>query len=177
MPRPGVIRYPPATLAAMLRTLIGACLLALAAGTSLAREMETQVPLRLADTGGLYVTGYLDEGVEVEFLVDTGAGLAAISRTLLERLDPGGRLEPLRRSVARLANGRRQVVDVYRLEHLRVGAGCELGPVEVAVMARSDRNILGLGALRHAAPFGFSFGPPTLRLTGCRSGDGARDAS
>lgn len=144
----------------------------LTGGELRADDMDAPIPLRQAASGGLYVTGRLAPDVQAEFLVDTGSGLVTISRSLMRQLDPEQRLEPVRRSAARLANGALQVIEVYRLEQLRIGAGCDLGPVEVAVLERDGRNILGLGALSHGAPFGFRFSPPTLLLSGCDTGGG-----
>ena len=66
-----------------------------------------------------------------------------------------------------------QVIDVALADRgLLVGQvvdseGAVQPDVEVAVLPRETRPILGLSALRQASPFRFSVEPPTLELTGC----------
>lgn len=141
--------------------------LAGAAGTS-AAETGVAVPMERAPSGNYYVHGVVEAGVEADFLVDTGSGLVTFSRSLFRSV-PGSRdLRSVRRVAARLADGRTHVVDVYELPHLRLGDGCDLGPVEVAVLAGEGANILGMSALGHAAPFSFHTEPPALVLGHCR---------
>ncbi len=80
-----------------------------------------------------------------------------------------GNFLKVRSVAARLANGRAQVLDVYMIEHFLLGSDCDLGPIEVAIVPRGDRNLLGINALNQAAPFGFSIEPPALGLSRCPS--------
>lgn len=124
-----------------------------------------QVPLQATGAGSFSVTGTLG-GVKGEFLLDTGASMITVSRDFLDSM-LGRKPEPARRVAARLASGRVEAVEVYRFERLQLGESCELGPVEVAVMPRGGRNLLGMSALMSAAPFAVSASPPSLALSRC----------
>jgi hypothetical protein len=58
-------------------------------------------------------------------------------------------------------------VNVYRIDNFRLGDRCELGPIEVAVMANDGRNILGMSTLAKTAPFGVHADPPALAVSVC----------
>jgi hypothetical protein len=66
-----------------------------------------------------------------------------------------------------MADGSETVVSVYRLATLKLGNNCIIQDVEAAVMPGATPNILGLNALKKAAPFSMSLSPPTLTLAGC----------
>ncbi|MGE0484070.1 MAG: TIGR02281 family clan AA aspartic protease [Gammaproteobacteria bacterium] len=135
-----------------------------------AAEFDTRVPLERAASGNFYVEGVLNANVRSKFLVDTGSGLVTITEDLLDALNADGRVERAGRVAARLANGKVQAVQLYRVEHFRVGASCELGPVDVAVMPGRGANILGLNVLARAAPFAVHVEPPALTLSDCALG-------
>ena len=69
-----------------------------------------------------------------------------------------------------MADGSETVVPVYRLASLKLGDGCIIRDVEAAVMPGTTTNILGLSALKKAAPFTLSLTPPALALTNCNNG-------
>jgi hypothetical protein len=52
---------------------------------------------------------------------------------------------------------------------LRLGEHCWVHDVEVAVLDKGTRAILGMDVLSRLAPFTFSTVPPQLGLSGCRS--------
>lgn len=153
-------------------TRVSVTLAALLALTSVqADESSYSIPLHQAESGGLYVEGELNGALTTEFLVDTGSGFVVISQGTLRKLRRAGKVERVRKVAASLADGKRRVVEVYRLDRLELGTGCELGPVEVAVIPGADRNIIGLNALRKAAPFTIGLAPPSLTLSGCSQAD------
>lgn len=125
-----------------------------------------EVPLQPTAAGSFTVTGTLG-GVEGEFLLDTGASMITVSSEFFDEMEARQALEPSRRMAARLASGRVEAVDIYRIEALQLGENCQVGPVEVAVMPRGGRNLLGMSVLMQAAPFAVSASPPALALSRC----------
>ncbi len=117
-----------------------------------------------------YVAGALEGVGAMEFMVDTGSGYLTINETTLEALKREDRARYLRDLRGVLADGSELVVPVYQLETLVIGGRCELHNVEAAVFPGKTRQILGLSALKKAAPFIFSFDPPNLVLSNCPSG-------
>lgn len=126
------------------------------------------VPLAESGAGSYSVMGTLG-GVEVEFLLDTGASMVTVSAPLFDRIQELGAAVKVRRVGARLASGKVEAMDVYQVDRLLLGEGCDLGPVEVAVLKRGGRNLLGMNALQQAAPFAISTTPPVLGLSQCGS--------
>ncbi|MEQ8516623.1 MAG: hypothetical protein RIC38_13525, partial [Chromatocurvus sp.] len=89
---------------------------------------------------------------------------------LFKALRAESAVREVRRVAARLANGKLKPVTVYEVEHFVIGDGCDVGPVEVAVLEGAGRNLLGLSALTRAAPFAIHTSPPALALSGCSLG-------
>ena len=124
------------------------------------------VPLEQSSSGSLVVAGNLG-GVDDEFLLDTGANLVTINDALFKQLKARNSVTKVREIGGRLASGRIEVLPVYRVSEFRLGANCNLGPVEVAVLKKGGRNLLGMNALQNAAPFAISTSPPNLGLARC----------
>ncbi|MEQ8663469.1 MAG: retroviral-like aspartic protease family protein [Gammaproteobacteria bacterium] len=153
---------------ARIRDTFAAVLLALCAGTTAtAADFDTEVPLTRATSGNFYIEGELNGNVSASFLVDTGSGLLTVSADLLAELERHGKVTRSGRMAARLANGRLQAVNLYRVERFVLGGHCDLGAVEVAVMPGARTNILGLNVLQRAAPFAVHVSPPKLALSAC----------
>jgi predicted aspartyl protease len=113
----------------------------------------------------------------VELMVDTGSGYMTINEetlAVLQRRDAATYVKQLR---GVLADGSELTVPVYRIARIRLGPECWLADVEAAVFPRDSRQILGLSALRRAAPFIFSVDPPALTLSRCRAGDETRGSA
>ncbi|MEQ8233627.1 MAG: retroviral-like aspartic protease family protein [Gammaproteobacteria bacterium] len=132
-----------------------------------AADFDIEVPLSRADSGNFYVEGELNGNVSASFLVDTGSGLLTVSAELLDELERHGKVTRSGRMAARLANGRLQAVNLYRVERFVLGGHCDLGAVDVAVMPGARTNILGLNILQRAAPFAVHVTPPKLALSAC----------
>ncbi len=145
-------------------TLFVLALTSLAAG---AADFDTEVPMTRAKSGNFYIEGQLNGSVAASFLVDTGSGLVTVSSDVLDELERHGKVTRSGRMAARLANGRLQAVNLYRVERFVLGGHCDLGAVDVAVMPGSDSNILGLNVLQRAAPFAMHVTPPKLALSAC----------
>jgi predicted aspartyl protease len=124
------------------------------------------VNLDQSASGSLTLTGKFD-GIEDTFLLDTGANMITVSRDLFQKLRKLDGTVKVRQVGARLANGKLNLIDVYRVEHFSIGNNCELGPVEVAVMQQGGRNLLGMNALAVAAPFAVFTSPPSLAVSHC----------
>lgn len=137
--------------------------------TAAALDFDQQVPLVTSPGGSFYVTSSV-AGIEAEFLVDTGAGYVTLDSQLFRALLAESAVREVRRVAARLANGKLKPVTVYEVEHFVIGEGCDVGPVEVAVLEGAGRNLLGLSALTRAAPFAIHTSPPALALSGCGLG-------
>lgn len=118
-------------------------------------------------SGTLYLKGTA-AGIEAEFLLDTGAGLVTLNEATFATLRKKSGVKQVRQVGARMANGKIQLMNVYEVEQFSIG-NCELGPLEVAVMAGKGRNLLGLSALAAAAPFSIQLSPPVLSLSGCQA--------
>lgn len=145
------------------------CLAMLAPLAAVALDFDHQVPLLTSPGGSFYVNSSV-AGIEAEFLVDTGAGYVTLGSELFRALRAESAVREVRRVAARLANGKLKPVTVYEVEHFVIGDGCDVGPVEVAVLEGAGRNLLGLSALTRAAPFAIHTSPPALLLSGCTLG-------
>ncbi|MCB1670375.1 MAG: retropepsin-like aspartic protease [Gammaproteobacteria bacterium] len=124
------------------------------------------VPLNQTGAGSFSVTASVG-GVETEFLLDTGATMVTVTSSLFKKIREQGSVVQVRKVGARLASGQVEVMEVYQVERFSLGNGCELGPVEVAVLRTGGRNLLGMNALQQAAPFAVSMSPPVLGLSSC----------
>ncbi|MEM1112297.1 MAG: retropepsin-like aspartic protease [Pseudomonadota bacterium] len=129
-----------------------------------------EVPLAATHSGGYVVEARLSE-VSGQFLLDTGASMITLNRDFFEQVRKAGEAKKMRQVVARFASGKTQTMDVYQVERFTLGAHCEIGPIEVAVMKRGGRNLLGMNALTQAAPFTVSLSPPALGLSRCAGAD------
>ncbi|MFA9460214.1 retropepsin-like aspartic protease [Thiohalorhabdus methylotrophus] len=141
-------------------------LLVLAAPLAALAE-DTQIPMRQKKTATFYVPVQLGSSFSGEFLVDTGSSHMAIRESTLRDLQEQGHARFVKNLAGRMADGSRKVVPVYRIDQVRIGKNCLIEGVEAAVFPDSARPILGLSALRQAAPVRFSMNPPTLQLSRC----------
>lgn len=132
-----------------------------------AEEFGTSIPMREKGAATYYVTTEIDGLGAVDLMVDTGSGYATINEdtlTVLMRQHRAGYVKDLE---GVLADGSRVVVPVYSIKSMNIGGQCALQDIEVAVFPGKTRQILGLSALRQAAPFIFSVDPPQLVLSHC----------
>jgi len=126
-----------------------------------------RIPLERTHAATYNVAVELGQGFRGDFLVDTGSSHMAIRESTLRRLQQAGHARFVKNLAGRMADGSRQVVPVYRIDRVRIGEQCVLERVDAAIFPDSARPILGMGALRQAAPIGFSTEPPVLKLGGC----------
>ena len=111
--------------------------------------------------------GNINGSILRDSVVDTGSGYITINRGTFKTLKRRQELEFVKRLSAVMADGSEMVVTVYRLASLNIGGRCVIHDVEAAVFPGSTPNILGLSALKKAAPFTIFLTPRTLILTNC----------
>lgn len=134
--------------------------------TSTATQHSSQIPLTQPGAGSFNVNVMIN-GMTADFLLDTGASMVTVSSALFEQLQEHTEMIRVSRIGARLASGKVEVLDVYRVSSFSLGSDCELGPLEIAVLKHGGRNLLGMNALQQAASISLSFAPPILSLAGC----------
>ena len=132
-----------------------------------AADFDTTIPMRDGGAATFYVDAHLDGIGDMAFMVDTGSGYLTINEHTLAALETGNHASYLHDLQAVLADGSEVLVPVYRIKSLSIGGRCHLFDVDAAVFPGATRQILGLSALKKAAPFIFSFNPPNLVLSNC----------
>lgn len=128
---------------------------------------ENIIPVQEKSGATLYVAGTIRGYGATEFLIDTGASYVAINEELLQDLERKGHARFLRRLTGTMADGRRRPIPIYAISGIVIGDDCVLNNVEAAVLPGNTRNILGLSALRRAAPFTLTMEPLAISLGGC----------
>lgn len=146
--------------------------LLLVTATPLAAQSNIQTLVEMTDRGAstFYVDVRMVGAGLMQFLVDTGSSYTAINEETLAKLVESQQAEYVKDLEGVLADGSKHIVPVYNIKSLTVGETCTLNEVRAAVFPGKTRNILGLSALRDAAPFTFSVDPPTLKLSNCIPG-------
>lgn len=128
---------------------------------------QNAVPMQNIGYGTYYVNVKLADMAGSQFMVDTGSGYVAINEESLEKLKQENQVEYLRDIIGKLADGKSYVLPIWRLSRLTLNEQCTLKDIEVAVFPGNTRQLLGLSALKKAAPLEISFDPPQLVLSRC----------
>ena len=131
-----------------------------------AEQFTYPVTMKASNSGTGYVEATLADAVTANFLVDTGSGMLVVNKKTFKALKHHRAIQFSHEAAARLANGKLHRVDVYTVHQFRIGDHCEIGHVDVAVIEKGN-NILGMNALKKAAPFAMSINPPQLMLSDC----------
>ena len=139
-------------------------------GCFAAGGVDATVPMHEKGASTYYVSVSINDRVSSDFLVDTGSGYVTINSEILGELMREQGTVFVKEIAAVMADGSETVVPVYRLASLNLGNNCVIRDVEAAVLPGTTRNILGLSALKKAAPFTLSTTPPALALTNCSMG-------
>jgi predicted aspartyl protease len=139
----------------------------LSQGAAWADDPGIRVAMQEKSAVTFYVPGKIPGYGAVEFMVDTGSGYMTINEQTLEVLEREGNVRYIKQLRGILADGSELEVPVYSIERISIGGNCWLEDVEAAVFPGTSRQILGLSALRKAAPFVFSVDPPALTLSRC----------
>jgi predicted aspartyl protease len=132
-------------------------------------DFGTRIVMKEKAAATYYVPTRIEGAGEVELMVDTGSGYVTINEATLRELKRKGTARYVKQLQGILANGSELAVPVYTIAALNIGGNCRLRDVEVAVFPGDTRQILGLSALRKAAPFVFSVDPPSLVLSHCET--------
>lgn len=147
--------------------------LALAAGwaacaPALADDGAFSVPLVQQPSGAFYVRGIIGDSIETELLVDTGSTYVVLTPLTFKALEKSEGAIFKRTIHGTTAGGRVLKARVYEITALAIGDNCVLESVEAVILPGSNRNILGLSALKRVQPFTFDLDPLALRFGGCR---------
>ena len=125
---------------------------------------EQTISLQQHAGGTLYLDATLDSAINASFLLDTGSSLLTLNEQTFKALNRNKKLIATTKAAARMANGKIVTVSQYRLDSVRIGGHCEVGPVDVSVLPRGS-NILGVNALLKAAPLTLT--AEQITLSGC----------
>lgn len=125
--------------------------------------------LTRADSGNYILPARLDGSIASNMLLDTGASYVSLSGATFKRLKSHHDARFSRYIYGAMANGKVEKIALYFLDELQLADNCVLRNLEVAVLPRADRDILGLNALEKLQPFTLAFAPATLSSQGCTS--------
>ena len=139
----------------------------LALPVSAEQYADIVVPIHEKGAATFYINGRLGNLEPTEFMVDTGSGYLVINEESLTQLKKGGQAAYQKDIKGILANGQEFLVPVWRISSLTINDQCVLHDVDAAVFPGKTRQILGLTALKKAAPFTLSFDPPQIILSHC----------
>ena len=85
--------------------------------------------------------------VEAEFLLDTGASMVMMNEKLFKAITKHQKTISTGKVAANMASGRIKSIPTYQIPSLILDNGCDVGPLEVAVIRGARRNLIGLNAL------------------------------
>ena len=152
-----------------LAIFLGFSLATILVFTTAALSAEFDSSISMTDKGAstYYVPCNIEGYGEVDLMFDTGSSYMTINEQMLEVLKRRGHATFVKKLDARMADGSRSIIPVYRLRSIQLGEHCALHDVEAAVMPGVTRSLLGLNALKMAGPFIFYANPPRLVLSHC----------
>lgn len=152
-----------------LQIVLTVCVVLLAFGVVSVGSATTKnlIPMKNIGLGTYYVNVKLADMPESQFMVDTGSGYMTINEESLSFLQKQDRVKYVKDIKGILANGSTYIVQVWEVSSITLNDQCTLNNVEVAVFPGKTRQILGLSALKKAAPLELSFDPPVLSLGSC----------
>ena len=152
---------------ASITLIITPILLLLVVTVACAAEFDSSISMTDKGASTFYVPCIIEGYGEVDLMFDTGSSYMTINEKMLAVLKRRGHATFVKKLDARMADGSRSIIPVYRLSSVQLGGNCALHDVEAAVMPGSTRNLLGLNALKMAGPFIFYVDPPRLVLSHC----------
>lgn len=132
-----------------------------------AAEFDSSISMTDKGASTFYVPCIIEGYGEVDLMFDTGSSYMTINEKMLTVLKGRGHATFVKKLDARMADGSRSIIPLYRLSRIQLGGNCALHNVEAAVMPGATRNLLGLNALKMAGPFIFYANPPRLVLSHC----------
>ncbi len=135
----------------------------------MSKEFDTKIPIQEKGAVTFYDAGQVKGYHQTDFMIDTGSGYTAINETMLSKLQEQNNIEYLTTVSGIMANGKRTSLPVYRIASINIGGKCVLNDIKAVILPGNTRNILGLNALKKAAPFAMSVNPPELILSHCQT--------
>lgn len=133
------------------------------------KEFDTKISIQEKGAVTYYVAAQVEGYSETDFMIDTGSGYTAINETMLNKLRDQNKIEYITTVSGIMANGKRTSLPVYRIASINIGGKCTLHNIKAVILPGNTRNILGLNALKKAAPFAMSMNPPQLILSNCQT--------
>lgn len=127
------------------------------------------LPLEQRSSGTFYIEGVFGTGVATSLLVDTGSSYVVLSEKTFADLKKNEAATFLRTIRGATASGRVHEASVYSIAALTLAGECVIHDVEAVVLPGSDRDILGLSALRRLESLALDFSPPMLNASACDS--------
>lgn len=152
-----------------MKKLLAISLLFPLTSAAYANNFGSVIPMEQKPAQTYYIEGSVEGLGNTEFMVDTGSGYMTLNEDTLTVLMEKGKATFSKKLEGIMADGSRKVVNVYRISSINIGGNCEIRDIEAAIFPGRTRQILGLTALKKAAPFILSFDPPQLILSGCKS--------
>ncbi len=141
----------------------------LSSSEAIAKEFDTKISIAEKGAVTYYVSGQVEGYSKTDFMIDTGSGYTAINETMLDTLRDQNNIEYVTTVSGIMANGKRTKLPVYRIASIDIGGKCMVKNIKAVVLPGNTRNILGLNALKKAAPFAMSMNPPELILSNCQT--------
>ena len=132
-----------------------------------AAQFGTTVPMSKKGTATYYVPVEFDGTASNDLMVDTGSDYVTINEATLDMLKERGKVDYVKQVGGIMADGTDVIVPIYRIASLNIGCCCIVQDVEAAVFKGTQRQILGLSALKKVAPFALSVDPAHLILSDC----------
>lgn len=124
-----------------------------------------------------YLNGQLGSYGDTNLLLDTGSSYMVINQAMLDALAADGQARYHKDLSGIMADGSRQIVELYNISNIRLGESCWISDVLAAVIPGADRPILGMTLLARLSPFTFSATPAELTLSNCQDQPTASTAS
>lgn len=122
-------------------------LLSSLATTGLKADSDTEIDLHPVSSGTYTLAIQFAPSVEAEFLLDTGASMVMMNDKLFRLISKHQKTVSTGKVAASMASGRVKAIPTYEIPSLILANGCDVGPVEVAVIRGATRNLIGLNAL------------------------------
>ncbi|TCV83175.1 MULTISPECIES: retroviral-like aspartic protease family protein [Methylomonas] len=134
-----------------------------------ADQFGTTVSMSIKGSATYYVPVEFDGIAGNELMVDTGSDYVTINEKTFDLLKERGKVDFVKQVGGTMADGTSVSVPIYRIAKLNIGCCCIVHDVEAAVFEGTERQILGLSALKKVAPFALSVDPASLILSDCKT--------
>lgn len=121
-------------------------ILLLSSATSMA-EVGSEIELHPVSSGTYTLAIQFAPEIEAEFLLDTGASMVMMNSKLFKAISKNQNTISTGKVAANMASGRVKSIPTYEIPSLVLANGCDVGPLEVAVIRGATRNLIGLNAL------------------------------